>query len=120
MIEPGALPYEHAALLAEAKAGIERLVARMKEARRSPSSAESPDSVLFLVADADSALGKVIVGMGAPRHPGRRSVVMPLTRGDAVRAAGPLMGPGIAEKLAAHSGPAALIVTAGGAHLVAL
>jgi hypothetical protein len=111
MTGTGALPYEHAALLAEARGGIERLVARMKG---------RPDSVVFLVADAEGALGKVIIDMGAPRHPERRSVVMPLTREDAIRAAGPLMGPGVSEKLAAHHGAAVLIVAAGGAHLVAL
>lgn len=107
----GGLPHDHATLLAEARGGIERLVARMKG---------PPDSIVFLVAEADGALGKVIVGMGAPRHPGRRSVVMPLTREDAVRAAGPLMGPAVSEKLAAHGGPAVLIVVAGDARLVGL
>jgi hypothetical protein len=107
----GELPHEHALLFAEARGGIERLVARMKG---------PPDSIVFLVAEADGALGKVIVEMGAPRHPGRRSVVMPLTRDDAVRAAGPLMGPTVSEKLAAHGGPAVLIVVAGDARLVGL
>jgi hypothetical protein len=105
------LPPEHAALLAEAKGGIERLVARMKG---------PADSIVFLVAEADSALGKVIIGLGAPRHPTRLSVVMPVTRDDAIRAAGPLMGPGISEKLAAHSGAAVLVMAAGGARLVSL
>jgi hypothetical protein len=111
MTGDGLLPPEHAALLAEARGGIERLVARMKG---------PADSVVFIVADVEGALGKVIIGMGAPRHPERRSVVMPLTRDDAIAAAGPLMGPSVAEKLAAHGGAAVLIVAGGAAHLVAL
>ncbi|HEX3597906.1 MAG TPA: hypothetical protein VHU80_22510 [Polyangiaceae bacterium] len=111
MTSPIALPSEHAALFKEAKGGIERLVARMTA---------PPGDVLFLVADADCALGKVIVSLGAPRHPGRRSVVMPMTRDDAIRAAGPLMGPSISEKLAAHRGPAVLVMASGTAELVSL
>ncbi|HEX7670384.1 MAG TPA: hypothetical protein VF395_12400, partial [Polyangiaceae bacterium] len=63
----------HTELLSEARAGIERLVARMKGPK---------DDLIFLVADVDSALGLVIAGLGVPRHPKRRSVVMPLTRAD--------------------------------------
>jgi hypothetical protein len=105
------LPPEHATLLREAKGGIERLVARMTG---------PADDILFLVADADSPLGKAIISLGAPRHPERRSVVMPLTRDDAIRAAGPLMGPGVSEKLATHHGPAVLIMASGSAELVPL
>ncbi|HEX4334924.1 MAG TPA: hypothetical protein VH062_03360 [Polyangiaceae bacterium] len=105
------LPEEHAALFQEAKGGIERLVAKMTG---------PADDILFLVAEADSPLGKAIVSLGAPRHPGRRSVVMPLTRDDAIRAAGPLMGSGVSEKLAGHQGPAVLIMASGTAELVPL
>ena len=111
LTEERTLPPEHAALLAEARGGIERLVARMKG---------PADDILFLVAEADSALGKAIIGLGAPRHPERRSVVMPLTRNDAIRAAGPLMGPGMSEKLAAHRGAAVLVMASGSAQLVPL
>jgi hypothetical protein len=106
-----ALTIEHAALLEEARGGIERLLERM----------EGPtDDVIFLVADVDSALGKVILGLGVPRHPRRRSVVMPLTRADALRAAGPLMSPSLIAKLDAHKGAAALVMVGDGARLVAL
>ena len=111
MTDDKTLPPEHALLFAEARGGIERLIARMKA---------PPDDILFLVAEADSALGKTIIGLGAPRHPGRRSVVMPLTRDDAIRAAGPLTGPGISEKLAAHRGAAVLVMASGTAELVPL
>jgi hypothetical protein len=102
---------EHLALLSEARAGIERLVTRAPA---------SMGDVVFLVADADSQLGRVIVGLGVPRHPERRSVVIPLSRADAVQAAGPIMGPSVTEKLAAHQGPAALVMAGGVARLVAL
>jgi hypothetical protein len=105
------LSKEHAALLDEARPGIERLLLRMSG---------STASIVFLVADANSALGNVIIGLGVPRHPTRRSVVMPLTRGDAVRAAGALMGPSITEKLDAHDGPVALVMVGDSARLVAL
>jgi hypothetical protein len=102
---------EHAALLEEARAGIERLVARM----RGPT-----DGVVFVVADVDSALGGVILGLGVPRHSRRRSVVMPLTREDAIRAAGSLMGPSLVKKLDAHRGAAVLVMVGDSARLVPL
>jgi hypothetical protein len=102
---------EHAALLEEARPGIERLVARR---------ASATQDVVFLVADVESALGKVILGLGVPRHPTRRSVVMPLTRADALRAAGPLMSPSLTTKLDAQRGPAALVMVGDSARLVAL
>lgn len=107
----GDLPPEHAALLDEARAGIERLVARMQ----GPS-----EGVIFVVADVDSALGAVILGLGVPRHPKRRSVVMPLTREDTIRAAGALMGPSLTEKLDAHRGAAVLVMVGSSARLVPL
>jgi hypothetical protein len=102
---------EHAALLDEARAGIERLVARMQG---------PTDGVIFVVADVDSALGAVILGLGVPRHPRRRSVVMPLTREDTIRAAGTLMGPSLTEKLDAHRGAAILVMVGDSARLVPL
>jgi hypothetical protein len=101
----------HLALLAEARPGIERLAARSRDAM--------PDAV-FLVADVDSPLGKVILDLGVPRHPQKRAVVMPLTRADAIRAAGPLMGPGLTSKLDAHEGVVVLVMAGGSAELVAL
>ena len=102
---------EHAALLDEARGGIERLASRMHG---------TIDDVIFVVADAGSALGRVILGLGVPRHPKRRSVVMPLTREDTIRAAGTLMGPSLAEKLDAHPGTAILVMVGGSARLVPL
>src|SRR5260221_10581065 len=95
---------EHAALLEEARPGIQRLLASV----RGPIS-----DFVFLVADVESALGKVILNLGVPRHPTRRSVVMPLTRADAIRAAGPLMGPSVTAKLDAHRGAAVLVMGGG-------
>lgn len=102
---------EHAALLDEARGGIERLVARMQG---------PTDRVVFLVADVDSALGSVILGLGVPRHSRRRSVVMPLTREDAIRAAGSLMGPSLVKKLEAHRGTVVLVMVGDSARLVPL
>lgn len=98
-------------LLDEARAGIERLVARMTG---------PTDDLVFVVADVESALGRTIIGLGVPRNAGRRSVVMPLARADAIRAAGPLMSPSLTEKLEAHRGPAVLIMVKDSARLVAL
>ena len=78
------------------------------------------DSVIFVVADVDSALGGVILGLGVPRHPKRRSVVMPLTREDTIRAAGSLMGPSLVEKLDACCGAAVLVMVGDSARLVPL
>jgi hypothetical protein len=105
------LTLEHSQLLSEARAGIERLVARMQGPK---------DDLIFLVADVDSALGAVILGLGVPRHPTRRSVVMPLTRADAVRAAGSLMGPSLVQKLDASPGAAVLVMVGDSARLVPL
>jgi hypothetical protein len=102
---------EHAALLEEARPGIERLIARMREPK---------GGVVFVVADVDSALGAVIVGLGVPRHPRRRSVVMPLTREDTVRAAGSLMGPSLVGKLDAHPGATILVMVGDSARLIPL
>ncbi len=102
---------EHKDLYDEARAGIERLAAH---------SSGPMDDVVFLVADADSALGKVIIGLGVPRPARRRSVVMPLTRADAVRAAGPLTGPSLTAKLTNHPGPVVLVMAGGTARLVGL
>lgn len=105
------LTLEHTQLLSEARAGIERLVARMQAPK---------DDLIFLVADVDSALGAVILGLGVPRHPKRRSVVMPLTRADAIRAAGSLMGPSLVQKLDASPGAAVLVMVGDSARLVPL
>lgn len=105
------LTREHTVLLEEARAGIERLVARMQGPR---------DDIVFVVADVDSSLGGVIIGLGVPRHPTRRSVVMPLTRKDTIRAAGSLMGPSLTEKLDAHPGAAILVMVGNSARLVPL
>jgi hypothetical protein len=105
------LTVEHTQLLSEARAGIERLLARMQGPK---------DDLIFLVADVDSALGAVILGLGVPRHPTRRSVVMPLTRADAVRAAGSLMGPSLVQKLDASPGAAVLVMVGDSARLVPL
>lgn len=102
---------EHAALLDEARAGIERLVARMQG---------PTEGVVFVVADVDSALGGVILGLGVPRHPRRRSVVMPLTREDAIRAAGSLTGPSLVKELDAHRGAVVLVMVGNSARLVPL
>jgi hypothetical protein len=104
------LPPEHLALLHEARPGIERLAAR----------SASLEDIVFLVADVESALGRVILDLGVPRHPKRRSVVMPLTREDAVRAAGPVMGPGLVAKFDAHPGATVLVMAGGSARLVSL
>ena len=98
-------------MLEEARPGIERLVARMTG---------PADDVIFVVADVDSALGETIIGLGVPRSPRRKSVVMPLTRADAIRAAGPLMSTAIAKKLDAHRGPAVLVTVKGSVRLVSL
>lgn len=105
------LTLAHTELLSEARAGIERLVARMQGPK---------DDVIFLVADVDSALGAVILGLGVPRHPTRRSVVMPLTRADTIRAAGSLMGPSLVQKLDASPGAAVLVMVGDSARLVPL
>jgi hypothetical protein len=105
------LTLEHTQLLDESRAGIERLVARMQGPK---------DGIIFLVADVDSALGAVILGLGVPRHPKRRSVVMPLTREDAIRAAGSLMGPSLVQKLDAYPGAAVLVMVGDSARLVPL
>jgi hypothetical protein len=110
-LPPSDLPPEHAALFAEAKPGIERLVARMTG---------PTEQVVFVVAEADSPLGATIVSLGVPRGPQRKSVVMPLTRADAIRAAGPLMSPTLTEKLERHAGPSVLIMASGSARLVSL
>jgi hypothetical protein len=102
------LPPEHEALLVEARPGIERLVAKMT----------GRTDVVFLVAEVDSALGKTILGLGVPRHPNRKTVVMPLTRDDAARAAGPLMSGDLSTRLAAHEGPAILVMASGSGRLV--
>lgn len=104
------LPPEHAALYVEARPGIQRLVARMS----------GRTDVVFLVADVDSALGKTLLGMGVPRHPSRRAVVMPVTRDDALRAAGPLTSGDLAVRLAAHDGNVVLVMAGGAALLVGL
>jgi hypothetical protein len=110
MTDAGELPAEHAALLEEARPGIEKLVARMT----------SRADVVFLVTEIDSALGRTIIGLGVPRHPNRKTVVMPLTREDALRAAGPLMSGSLSEKLEAHEGPAVLVMANGSGRLVGL
>lgn len=104
------LPSQHAALLNEARAGIERLVARMT----------GRTDVVFLVAEVDSALGRTILGLGVPRHPNRRTVVMPLAHGDALRAAGPLLSGELSEKLQQAAGPLILVMAGGSGRLVAL
>ena len=106
--EGASLPPEHAALLDEARPGIERLVAKMT----------GRTDVVFLVAEVESALGKTILGLGVPRHPNRKTVVMPLTRDDALRAAGPLTSGDLSIRLAAHDGPAILVMARGSARLV--
>ena len=108
--QKASLPFEHAALLGEARPGIERLVAKMADAT----------DVVFLVAEVDSALGKAILGLGVPRHPNRKTVVMPVTRDDALRAAGPLMSGDLSVRLAAHAGPAILVMAGGDGRLVGL
>ena len=102
---------EHAALLEEARAGIERLAARAKGRR---------DDLIFLVAHVDSALGRTIHGMGVPRGVGRQAIVLPLTRDDALLAAGALMSVSLAEKLVQHEGAAVLVMVGDAARLVAL
>lgn len=104
------LPPHHAELLSEARAGIERLVARMT----------GRTDVVFLIAEADSALGQTIFGLGVPRHPHRRTVVMPLTHDDALRAAGPLLSGELSSKLKEAKGPLILVMAGGSGHLVAL
>ena len=105
------LPPEHALLLAEARPGIERFVARMESVSA---------SLVFLVAHVESALGRTMVGMGVPRGAGREAIVLPLTRDDALLAAGALGSSSLAEKLVQHDGAVVLVMVGDSARLVAL